>query len=429
LIDAATTIDRFTTLGLQPSFGFGDRIGLATPGHVHAMKLAGSGIAPFFAQQSIREMARTGRSPSEVISAAVDGMRAADWNDISGADADHLKTPADVDATAAAGFVFYTIDPSQYVDTSADDYDPSTLREKYREVRDKIGWAERYIDARLPLASGRVSMIDADASMRCAVKYGLAIEHAIKLAQYIQQVSHASGRPAEIELSIDETPQPTTLAEHFIIIDQCRRRGVELISLAPRFVGEFEKGVDYKGSLSELEASLADHASLARELGPYKLSLHSGSDKLSLYPILARVTRGCFHVKTAGTSYLEALRVAARHDESLFCRIIDKARQHYDRDKATYHVSATVNTLPTTADCSSTSELERVYLECWEDVPTGRGFINPGRQVLHCTFGTVLADVQLGSRLRQLLESQADSYREILAEHFRRHLIALTSAM
>jgi hypothetical protein len=198
--------------------------------------------------------------------------------------------------------------------------------------------------------------------------------------------------------------------------------------LAPRFIGEFEKGVDYKGNLVELETSLADHAALARELGPYKLSLHSGSDKLSLYPILAHTTRGCFHVKTAGTSYLEALRVAAHHDESLFRAIIDKSRQHYDQDKATYHVSARVDALPATADCSDTRELERVYLERWDEVNHDRGFINPGRQVLHCTFGTVLADDKLGLQLHQLLEAYADSYRDILAEHFRRHLVALTSA-
>jgi tagaturonate epimerase len=429
LIDVTTITDRFTTLGLQPSFGFGDRIGLATPGHIGAMKLAGSGVGPIFAQQSIREMTRTHRSPSDVISAAVDGMRAAEWNEASGADADHLKTAADVDATAVAGFVFFTIDPSQFVDTNADDYDLNTLRDKFRAIRDQVAWVEQYTDARIPLPDGKIAIIDAEDSMRCAVKYGLAIERAIDLAKYIRQVTDAIGRPAEIELSIDETPQPTTLAEHFIIADQCRRRGVKLVSLAPRFIGEFEKGVDYKGNLAELESSLADHAFLARELGPYKLSLHSGSDKLSLYPILARATRGCFHVKTAGTSYLEALRVAAHYDESLFRAIIDKARQHYDTDKATYHVSATIDTLPTTADCSSTLELERVYLERWQDVSDGRGFINPGRQVLHCTFGTVLADEQLGGRLRQLLESHADSYCEILTEHFRRHLVALTSAM
>src|SRR4051812_43183264 len=95
------------TLGLSPSFGFGDRTGLATPGHVEAMRRAGAGIEPIFPQQSIREMARTGRSPREVMDDALDGMRRAGWTGRTGADADHLKTAQDVDATAAVGFTFF----------------------------------------------------------------------------------------------------------------------------------------------------------------------------------------------------------------------------------------------------------------------------------------------------------------------------------
>jgi hypothetical protein len=263
--------------------------------------------------------------------------------------------------------------------------------------------------------------------MRCAVKYGRALEHAIGLSQHIRHVNDAAGRTFELELSIDETPQPTSLAEHYIIASECRRRGVELISLAPRYVGEFEKGVDYKGDLAQLEQSLTDHAFLARELGPYKLSLHSGSDKLSLYPILARTTGGRFHVKTAGTSYLEALRVVARHDAALFRRIIDMAREHYDRDKATSHVSADVRSLPATNDVTNVADLEKIYLGVWSKVPAGRGFTEPGRQVLHCTFGTVLMDADVGPLVRQLLQSQAQTYIELLSDHFARHLQALSN--
>ena len=68
------------------------------------------------------------------------------------------------------------------------------------------------------------------------------------------------------------------------------------------------------------------HAEIAERLGPYKISLHSGSDKLSMYPILARVTKGRFHVKTAGTTWLEALRVAAHHEPALFREIIEFSR-------------------------------------------------------------------------------------------------------
>jgi hypothetical protein len=130
-------------------------------------------------------------------------------------------------------------------------------------------------------------------------------------------------------------------------------------------------------------------------------------------------------VKTAGTSYLEAVRVVARHDEALFRRIIDTARGHYDRDRATYHVSAEVAELPAPADVSDTKRLEKLYLECWADVRKDRGFTEPGRQVLHCTFGTILTDAELGPAIRQLLEAHSATYTEVLADHFSRHLDAL----
>src|SRR5580765_3208179 len=121
-----------TTLGLDPSFGFGDRLGVATPGHVASMKRAGKGIKPIFAQQSIREMTRTQRSPEQVMGDAVRGAKEAGWTDVQGADADHLKTPQDVDRTADAGFVFFTIDPSGDVDAKADDYTVDQLAGEFK---------------------------------------------------------------------------------------------------------------------------------------------------------------------------------------------------------------------------------------------------------------------------------------------------------
>ena len=111
------------TLGLAPSFGFGDRIGLATPGHVAAMKRSAGAIEPIFPQQSIREMSRTQRAPIQVMNDAMLAARAACWAGRIGADADHLKTPQDVDFTAAVGFTFFTIAPSAHIDQRADDYD------------------------------------------------------------------------------------------------------------------------------------------------------------------------------------------------------------------------------------------------------------------------------------------------------------------
>lgn len=416
------------TLGLEPSFGFGDRTGLATPGHVDAMRQAGAGIQPIFAQQSIREMTRTRRTPQQVIDDARRGMSQAGWSGGSGADADHLKTPADVDATAACGFTFFTIDPSDHVDAEADTCDETTLREKHAAVAAEVDWVGQYAGRKLRLATGTRLELTEEACMRAAVKYGRAVRHAQAMARYIDQVCRAAGRDYEIELSVDETDHPTTLAEHYIVADQCLRDGMKLVSLAPRYIGDFEKGIDYKGDLAELERSLADHAAIAELLGPYKLSLHSGSDKLSMYPLLARATRGRFHVKTAGTSYLEALRVAARHDPSLLRRIIAVARERYPIDRATYHVSATLECVPP-ADDLSPEQMEQLYLERWADVPAGRGFTQLGRQILHCTFGSILTHEELGPQLRDLLLAHQATYRQVLAEHFVRHLEALRAGL
>ncbi|MBL4574651.1 MAG: hypothetical protein JKY51_00945 [Opitutaceae bacterium] len=415
-----------TPLGLTPSFGFGDRLGCATPGHLAALCHTGGPIKGIFAQQSIRELERTARTPEDVMRAAQEALVAHPYTDAWGADADHLKTEEDVDRMIAAGFTFFTVDPSGHVDQQADDYTPEILAAKFKTLCHDITWIDQYLHKSITVTDGLTIHFDADTVQRAAVKYGKAIEHTIHLSRYITATTQKHGQESEIELSVDETEQPTTLAEHYIIADQCRQAGVKLISLAPRYLGDFEKGNDFKGDLEALERSLKDHAAIANKLGPYKLSLHSGSDKLSIYTLFARATAGRFHVKTAGTSYLEALRVAAKIDPSFFREIIDFSRSHYLRDKATYHVSATLEHAPAPSEITRNDELERLYLEKWEDVPAGLGFTNPGRQILHCTFGSVLTDAKLGPALHQLLSANESTYTEILQEHFNRHLIALT---
>lgn len=423
------TLASVVPLGLAPSFGFGDRLGLATPGHVSAIQKHGGPIKPIFAQQSIREMTRTQRTPDEVMGDALSGARSAGYAGEQGGDADHLKTPEDVDRTAAAGFVFFTIDPSGEVDVHADDYSPDDLAAKSRGIAGEVDWLSKYEGKQVRLPTGSVIDLDRRACAKAAVKYGRAIRHAISLATYIRSVTEARGGAHEIELSVDETPQPTTLAEHYIIADQCLSARMKLVSLAPRFIGDFEKGVDYKGDLAAFEKSLADHAAIAKMLGPYKLSLHSGSDKLSIYGIFARVTSGLFHVKTAGTSYLEALRVVARHQPDLFRRLIDFSRTRYDADKATYHVSATLTGVAAPSQVSDPALLEKLYLGVWRDVPARKGLSDPGRQIMHCTFGSVLTHPQLGPALRGALKEHPDTYHDVLAFHFGRHLDALRSGM
>jgi tagaturonate epimerase len=421
--------NRPTTLGIKPSFGFGDRLGLATPGHAAALKRTGSGILPIFAQQSIREMTRTNRTPQQVMEDAQSGLRQAGFSGIQGADADHLKTPTDVERTAQAGFVFFTIDPSGEVDANADGYSPDQLAEKFKPLAGEIPWLSQYEGKTIKLSTGTSIEFSPAVCRRAAVKYGKAIAMAAGLAKHIEQTAKKLNQPYEIELSVDETPEPTTLAEHFIIADQCVKAKMKLVSLAPRFIGEFEKGVDYKGDVAKLEKSLADHAAIAKQIGPYKLSLHSGSDKISIYASLARATAGMFHVKTAGTSYLEALRTVVRVDPKLFREIISLSRSRYDTDRATYHVSATLKSAKPAEEISDARALEKEYLGLWSDTPKGKGLSDPGRQIVHCTFGSVLCDPKLGPKVKQLVAENQALYTQILDEHFGKHLEALKAGM
>lgn len=115
-------------LGLTPSFGFGDRLGLATPGHIAAVK--GTKFTPIFAQQSVRESARTGRMPQQVMEDAKRAVDAAQWDSAWGADAGHLQTMDDIPPFVDAGYTFFTVDPGEQVDNGADIDLLKALREK-----------------------------------------------------------------------------------------------------------------------------------------------------------------------------------------------------------------------------------------------------------------------------------------------------------
>ncbi len=101
-------------IGLHKSAGCGDRLGLATPGHIRAIRL--SDMAPILAQQSIRENTRTKRSPTQVLDDAMWGTFQEGWRNGYGADADHLKTTEQIDLFASAGFTQFTIDSCDYID-------------------------------------------------------------------------------------------------------------------------------------------------------------------------------------------------------------------------------------------------------------------------------------------------------------------------
>jgi hypothetical protein len=183
---------------------------------------------------------------------------------------------------------------------------------------------------------------------------------------------------------------------------------VKWVSLAPRYVGDFEKGVDYIGDLGEFEKSFARHVAVAKAFGPYKLSLHSGSDKFSVYPIASRLAGDLVHLKTAGTSYLEALRAIAKVDPKLFREIAAFARERYPIDRASYHVSAEVGKAPDAAglpDDGLTALLDDFH----------------SREILHVTFGSVLNHPGFRGSFFAALRGEEEVYYQMLETHFGKH--------
>ncbi len=405
-------------------------MGMATPGHVRAAldiaRRHGPGsLAMIFAQQSIREMDRAARTPDDVIDDATWGVFQEGWRAGVGADADHQKTFDDIDRCVAAGFTFFTVDPAGHVDDAAHTDEPGTLRRKYEALPwseledDGDGLIGRYRGRQFDLPAGRLTL-DEPVIVRAAAKYGRAVAHAVRMYRYLASLLPPGAW--ELEVSIDETETPTSHAEHILIASELRRLGVNWVSLAPRYVGRFEKGVDYipaegRGStdLSGFEREFAGHAAIARLLGPYKLSLHSGSDKFSIYGIAARHARGFLHLKTAGTSYVEALRATASFDPALFREIYAFAVSRYETDRASYHVSAELSRVPDIAEMPDAA------------LP---GLLDnfDARQVLHVTFGSVLtSDRGFKTRLYAGLAAHAETYDEVLEKHFVRHLEPLVT--
>ncbi len=413
-----------TPLGTTPAIGCGDRLGLATPGHIRACRQKGA--RPVLAQQSIREMERTGRSPQEVMDDVTWAVFQEGYTGGFGADADHLKTPEDIDWCFETGYTMYTIDPSDHVDNEADHLETGELTRRFEALPwDALGTTpkdclDRYTSDSIVLESEAGTLaIDfgAEALKRAAVKYSAAIAHTNKMADHLASRYEADrpGRKYDLEMSVDETDQPTRPREHYFVAAELERLGVEVTSLAPRFVGDFEKGIDFIGDPEHFEETLKKHVVVLQACGGYKLSVHSGSDKFTVFPILGRQAGPKVHLKTAGTSYLEALRIPARHAPDFFREIVRYAFERFEADRKTYHVSTDLSAIPD-PDGVDDAELEATYLD-----------ENNGRQLLHITYGSVLTAKRDGQwrfkdRFFELLNAYEEEHFDALEGHFRHHI-------
>ena len=407
-------------LGVRKTFGFGDRLGVATPAHI-AVASAHPGFAPIFAQQSTREMTLTVRSPADVVGSAARAVSAARFRPGWGADADRLKTAQAVADATDAGFTFFTFDPSELVRGGVDSLDAAGLQAAVDTLVADGGlpdhWAEPYLDRTIDLPGNHQLRITLEPLQRAAVRYAPAIVHCARLSSALARSNQ--GRPFEIEVALDAVDAPATSLEHLFIGLELEARGVRLTGLALCHEAVSGLGTEDAATLDKFERTLREHVAVAEFCGPYKLCFHEVNDPANVYPIIGRVCGEAFHVKSSAASYLEALRVVEQIDPALF------------REVARYSIKSAEQ------PDSSLPALSAEEIDALPHLPPGEeagAFLDDpaGRRCLDATFGSVLtaghdaADRPFKQAILELLDQHADLYALGISTRLGHHLDLLT---
>lgn len=396
------------------SMGLGDRLGLASPGHIRLVK--GKNIFPVLAQQSVRELTLTGRTFEDVLASAVWAVFQEGYRDGYGADGDHLKTAGEVKGALDFGYTMITLDCSEHIHNEYESAQAESVQSRYDELdtQERRYWEDKYNNKAFDLCQGKHIHISDNMLKKTVLMY----RDVLRFVETIyRDVIKLAGRDIDFEISIDETSSPTSPEIHYMIASEIRDRGVSFMSLAPRFCGEFQKGIDYRGDIDQFTRELAHHAAIAEHFG-FKISVHSGSDKFSVFPAIGELTGRKLHIKTAGTNWLEALGVIATADRGLFMDICRFALDRLDDAKKYYHISTEKSMVPGIGDIAK-DPLH--YVRHDEAV----------RQVLHVTYGYILCETDADGRyvfrdrFYRTLDENEQAYYDALHRHIGRHLTGL----
>ncbi|WEV43593.1 tagaturonate epimerase family protein [Lactobacillus sp. ESL0684] len=355
------------------TFGLGDRLGNASNAHIRLFK--DRGVMPVLAQQSIRELVLMNRTNTDVFQSASWAVFEEGFTYGWGADGDHVKTPYEVDYAVKIGCSIITLDLTEVINNDAVNLSDEELDKRFNELDpDQIKYFnDTYLNKTFDLGNGYSVKFNKHDVEESVLTFYDAILFAIDVYQkYIVPYN------LDLEVSMDETPYRTTNPNHYFFANELNRRGITPTSMAPRFVGEFQKAIDYIGDPQEFEKDYRVHEAIAEHFG-YRLSIHSGSDKLSVYEIIGRVSKdNGWHVKTAGTNWLEALRVIAHKDPEFMQELYRFAYENLDDVKDYYVFNAQSDG---TAPKPETITSENVISLLDND---------DSRQILHTMFGPIM---------------------------------------
>lgn len=406
------------------TFGMGDRFGAQGRAQLEAILAARKqdiDVYPVW-NKSFREHGIVGTEPCSLRAEADEAVKALGWEGSYYVDADHIRIET-VDAFIP-GSNFFTLDVADYVGKAPAQ---TELDAWLKSLQPHIGSLDiDGLDA--PLEVGE------EAARAAAAKYLTAIVEAGRLYRHIEA---KKGRDNFVtEVSIDETDQPQTPADLFYLLSMMAQQGIPVQTVAPKFTGRFNKGVDYVGDLKQFEKEF--HADLCiirfavKTFGlpeSLKISVHSGSDKFSLYPIIRRLIRehgAGLHVKTAGTTWLEEVIALARADgEALQIakEIYATSLARYDELAAPYATVIDIDKakLPSAEEVNDWSSEQ--FVAALEHDQSNPGY-NPNlRQLIHVGFKVA---AEMGERYQNALRENAELIGAGVRDNLlKRHLLPI----
>lgn len=408
------TLEKFTV-------GVGDRFAHQAAAQLRAFqKLAQDGVeaVPVW-NKSNREHTFIGSEPQSVYDAAQAAVTSLDWTKGWHVDADHIRLET------VARFLpcsdFFTIDVADSIGQPAAPAEVAAFVDRHPEL---IGTIEIASIAQ-PFQTTRAEI------ERIAGKFLLAVQDAGKIYRHIAEAKGEGNIIAEV--SMDETDSPQTPPELLVILAALADEKVRVQTIAPKFTGRFNKGVDYVGDLAQFEKEFHDDlAVIAHAIARYglpanlKLSVHSGSDKFSLYPIIRRTLPkfgAGLHLKTAGTTWLEEIigLAEAGGDGLVFAKeIYAQAVGHVDELCGPYASVIDIDRakLPTAETVNGwTSEQ---FVRALRHIPSDPQFNSSLRQLIHVGFKLA---AKAGQRYLDLLDANAEVVgRNVTENIYDRHL-------
>lgn len=403
------------------SVGTGDRFAHQARAQLQACMKAldrGVEVVPVW-NKSNREHTIIGSEPSSVRQAADAAVNAFGWKLPYFCDADHITSETVGRFLDACDF--YTIDVADFIGQPAPEEEIDGFVERHSGLLQPI--ALEGVEEALHITPNRLR--------ETARKYLTAVKEASKVYRMI--AGARGGGKSVPEVSMDETDSPQTPVELLIILAAIAEEGIPVQTIAPKFSGRFNKGVDYVGDVAQFEQELVlDVAAISYAVNHFglpdnlKLSIHSGSDKFSIYPAIHATMKrfdAGVHLKTAGTTWLEeliGLAEAGGDGLALAKEIYAEAFSHRDELCAPYATVIDIHPqqLPSPDDLRGWSSEQ--YTSALRHVQSSPAYNSSFRQLLHVGFKIA---AKMGRRYLDMLEANESVIaRNVTDNLYSRHI-------